>query len=175
MGLRRIRVAAAARGATAGVTVHDAARSDQADLGLLKSYLLYVTAGAAAGEWAAAAQMFDPLTADAGAVPEIDAFIRHQWFSRHAIPTLKQQRGAPSKRATQDLIRAEARESLAAMTEPDMLALACVASLDAKPLLDWLIRLNAHALPLAEMAAIAARPGEARKGLVVAGGELKGT
>lgn len=82
---------------------------------LLKSYLFYVTDGAAASEWATVAQMFDPLAADADAVPEIDTFIRHQWFSRHAIPATKQQRGAPSKRATQDLIRGEATGKTSAM------------------------------------------------------------
>jgi hypothetical protein len=82
---------------------------------LLKSYLFYVTDGAAASEWAAVAQMFDPLAADADAVPEIDTFIRHQWFSRHPIPTTKQQRGAPSKRATQDLIRGEASGKASAL------------------------------------------------------------
>ncbi|MES2211084.1 MAG: DUF262 domain-containing HNH endonuclease family protein [Chloroflexota bacterium] len=82
---------------------------------LLKSYLFYVTGGAAASEWATVAQTFDPVAADAEAVPEIDTFIRHQWFSRHPIPSGKQQRGAPSKRATQDLIRAEAADRPSAL------------------------------------------------------------
>jgi hypothetical protein len=82
---------------------------------LLKSYLFYVTDGAAASEWASVAQIFDPLAVDADAIPEIDTFIRHQWFSRKSVPASKQQRGAPSKRATQDLIRVEASSKSAAL------------------------------------------------------------
>ncbi len=82
---------------------------------LLKSYLFNVTSGAAASQWASVAQMFDPLAAEADALPEIDSFIRHQWFSRHAIAADKQQRGAPSKRATQELIREEAHDRLSAL------------------------------------------------------------
>jgi hypothetical protein len=74
---------------------------------LLKSYLFAITNGAAASEWASVAQLFDPVAADADAVPEIDTFVRHQWFSRHPIPADKRQRGAPSQRATQELIRAD--------------------------------------------------------------------
>jgi len=80
---------------------------------LLKSYLFSVTNGAAAPEWAVVAQMFDPLEADAAAIPEIDTFIRHQWFSRHPIPATG--RGAPSQRATQDTIRAATTDKASAM------------------------------------------------------------
>jgi hypothetical protein len=81
---------------------------------LLKSYLFYVTDGAATGEWANIAQMFDPLNRDSDSVPQIDTFIRHQWFSRHPVPT-NQTRGAPSQRATQDLIRGEAKDKPSAL------------------------------------------------------------
>jgi hypothetical protein len=81
---------------------------------LLKSYLFYVTDGAATSEWAMIAQMFDPLARDAQSVPAIDTFIRHQWFSRHQVPP-NQQRGVPSQRATQELIRLGANDKPAAM------------------------------------------------------------
>ena len=73
---------------------------------LLKSYLFYVTNGVATSEWAVIARIFDPLKRDADSIPEIGTFIRHQWFSSNAIPA-SQSRGAPSLRATQELIRKE--------------------------------------------------------------------
>jgi hypothetical protein len=81
---------------------------------LLKSYLFSVTDGAATSEWATIAQMFDPLIADAESSPEIDTFVRHQWFSRHSVPAANQ-RGVPSQRATQELIRSEALDKKSAL------------------------------------------------------------
>jgi hypothetical protein len=73
---------------------------------LLKSYLISATDGRAAPEWAAVAQSFDPVKAASRSTPDLDTFIRHQWFSRHPFPEAKQ-RGAPSQKATLELIRAQ--------------------------------------------------------------------
>jgi hypothetical protein len=80
---------------------------------LLKSYLFDVTNGAATAEWTVIAQLFDPRVKDAKALPDLDAFVRHQWFSRHPID--KKTRGAPSRRATQDEIRAVAHDKATAL------------------------------------------------------------